>query len=94
MREIWELQLSLPRRAGARAERLCSHPRFRAAYDFVLLREESGEDLEGLGDWWTRYQECDTQERLDMASQIKEPRRSRTRRRRPKTRKDPSTNAE
>ena len=94
MREIWELQLSLPRRAGARAERLCSHPRFRAAYDFVLLREESGEDLEGLGDWWTRYQECDTQERLDMASQIKEPRRSRPRRRRPKTRKDPSTNAE
>lgn len=57
MKEIWELQgrlaVSQPRKAAAIAE----HPRFRAAYDFVLLREASGEDLHGSGQWWTEYQE-------------------------------------
>ena len=37
MREIWSLQLSLPRRGGERAKRLSEHPRFRAAYDFVFF---------------------------------------------------------
>lgn len=56
MREIWELQLRLPRHSGKRAQRLRAHPRFRAAYDFLLLREASGVDLDGLGQWWTDYQ--------------------------------------
>ncbi|MDE0842061.1 MAG: polynucleotide adenylyltransferase PcnB [Porticoccaceae bacterium] len=94
MREIWDLQLSLPRRGGVRAERLIGHPRFRAAYDFVLLREESGEDLEGLGDWWTRYQDSDAQQRLEMASAIKEPGSSRTRRRRPRKPKNSAKNVD
>ena len=68
MREIWDLQLLLPRRGGQRAKRLSEHPRFRAAYDFVLLREQAGENLEGLGDWWTRYQEVDEDEQQKMAS--------------------------
>ena len=70
MKEIWDLQARLPRRQGARAERLFEHPRFRAAYDFVLMREEAGEDLHGLGDWWTRYQECDPEEREQMAVKV------------------------
>jgi len=68
MREIWDLQLLLPRRGGQRAKRLSEHPRFRAAYDFVLLREQAGENLEGLGDWWTRYQEAGEEEQQQMAS--------------------------
>ncbi len=56
MKEIWELQLRLPKTRSRRCEELLSHPRFRAAYDFVLLREQSGEDLEGLGQWWTDFQ--------------------------------------
>ncbi len=68
MREIWDLQLLLPRRAGQRAKRLSEHPRFRAAYDFVLLREQAGEDLDGLGDWWTAYQEASEEKQLEMAS--------------------------
>ena len=56
MREIWELQLRLPKNGGNRAQKLFQHPRFRAAYDFLLLREQSGEIPSGLGDWWTEYQ--------------------------------------
>ncbi len=33
-----------------------AHPRFRAAYDLLLLRENSGEPLQGLSQWWTDYQ--------------------------------------
>ncbi|MGB1091380.1 MAG: polynucleotide adenylyltransferase PcnB [Oceanobacter sp.] len=57
MREIWELQLRLPKIQSRRTKELLGHPRFRAAYDFLLLREQSGENLNGLGKWWTDYQE-------------------------------------
>ena len=33
---------------------LIKHSRFRASYDFLLLREKSGEDLCGVGAWWTK----------------------------------------
>lgn len=56
MREIWELQLRLPRRYGRKAELLLENRRFRAAYDFLLLREQTGEETGGLGKWWTDYQ--------------------------------------
>jgi poly(A) polymerase len=70
MREIWSLQLMLTRRGGNRAQRLMEHPRFRAAYDFVLLREQTGEDLNGLGHWWTVYQEVDEEERQTMVQKL------------------------
>ena len=54
MREIWDLQHRLESRRSPL--RLVSHPRFRAAYDFLLLREQAGEDLGGAGEWWTRQQ--------------------------------------
>ncbi len=57
MREIWEFQLRLLKRKGQGTRGLVSHRRFRAAYDFVLLREQSGEDLDGLGKFWTELQE-------------------------------------
>jgi len=56
MKEIWELQLRLPKHRTKKPELLTGHPRFRAAYDFLLLREESGEKLNNLGLWWTDYQ--------------------------------------
>ncbi|MAT49687.1 MAG: poly(A) polymerase [Porticoccaceae bacterium] len=70
MREIWEMQGRLPNRSGRRAEHLHSLPRFRAAYDFVLLREQAGEILDNLGDWWTRYQDADPDEREAMVSKL------------------------
>lgn len=85
MREIWELQHRLPRRFGRRAEQLMEHPRFRAAYDFLLMREASGEALDQLGDWWTRYQEVSTDERETMVNELggQRPKRRRKRSRKP-----------
>jgi poly(A) polymerase len=66
MRDIWSLQYRLPTRSGKKPETLLLHKRFRAAYDFLLLREESGEDLDDLGAWWTRFQETAEDQRGDM----------------------------
>lgn len=57
MKEIWHLQTRLPRRRGKQPYKLAAHPRFRAAYDFLLLRAEVGECDQELADWWTQFQE-------------------------------------
>lgn len=69
-REIWDMQDRLLRRAGKRADTLLAHPRFRAAYDFLLLRESAGEQLDGLGDWWTEYQDASDSLRREMISNL------------------------
>ncbi len=56
MREIWDLQRRLERRLPKQLESTIGHARFRAAYDFLLLREQNGEQLDNAGDWWTDYQ--------------------------------------
>lgn len=53
IKEIWEIQVMLLR-IPEKSHITLKHKRFRAAYDFLLLREKSGEDLGGAGDWWTR----------------------------------------
>ena len=55
MREIWQLQPRFEDLNPRRAARLAAHPRFRAAYDFLLLRAESGEPVSDLAGWWTRW---------------------------------------
>ncbi len=81
MREIWELQLRLPRRAGSQAFRLLENKRFRAGYDFLLLREDVGEIEPGLGDWWTKFQDVDEDKRQAMAESVQQPKNKRRRRR-------------
>lgn len=66
IREIWDMQERLPRRSGKRADQLLENPRFRAGYDFLLLRESAGEQTDGLGDWWTDYQEAHDSDRRSM----------------------------
>jgi poly(A) polymerase len=73
MREIWDLQQRLPQRSGLRALRSLDHPRFRAAYDFLLMREDAGEDLQGLGQWWTIYQTADENKRIAMVKDLNKP---------------------
>ncbi|MBA4500788.1 polynucleotide adenylyltransferase PcnB [Marinobacterium marinum] len=84
VREIWELQLRLPRRQGKKADQLMEHPRFRAAYDLLLLRESSGEDLNGLGQWWTDYQVANPVNRREMMPSNQDDKPKRKRRRRPR----------
>ena len=55
-RDIWILQPRLEQRFGKKAFRSLAHPKFRAAYDFLLLRSETGEPLTELADWWTQFQ--------------------------------------
>ena len=65
MREIWGLQPRLEK-GGRGALRAIEHLRFRAGYDFLLLRVQAGELPESLGRWWTEFVEGDpaTRERL------------------------------
>jgi len=65
MREIWELQHRLENPRGKRAAELPEQRRFRAAYDFLLLREAAGEETGGVGEWWTRFQELDPGARVE-----------------------------
>lgn len=92
LREIWTLQWRLPKRDGTKAMALLEHPRFRAAYDFLLLREEAGEDLDGLGHWWTQFQAADVAGREEMVKSIEGPVKRKSRKRRPKKRTTSSQN--
>jgi poly(A) polymerase len=84
MREIWELQLRLEARTRRSVEAVYAHPRFRAAYDFLLLREEAGELLNGLGQWWTDFQYGEkNQQELMLAALSKSGTTKRRRRRKP-----------
>ncbi len=70
MREIWSMQGRLERRAGQQAFRLFENKRFRAAYDFLLLRAETGEADRSLADWWTRFQAVGENERHAMVTEM------------------------
>ncbi|WP_213297451.1 polynucleotide adenylyltransferase PcnB [Paraburkholderia sacchari] len=68
MREIWGLQLRLEKR-GRSAIKLLEHPRFRAGYDFLLLRCESGELDAEVGQWWTDFISGDPAARETLLAQ-------------------------
>ena len=63
IREMLALQPRFERREGRRALRLLDHPRFRAAYDFLLLRAAAGEADPELAAWWTELQGLSVEER-------------------------------
>jgi poly(A) polymerase len=60
--EIWILQPRFEQRIKKRVFRLLAHPRFRAAYDFLLLRSSESPALGELAEWWTAAQAMDHQE--------------------------------
>ena len=79
-REIWELQYRLERKNKRSIEAAFSHPRFRAAYDFLLLREQAGENLGVLGQWWTDFQTGDTNRKIQMITAVSRPSKRRRKR--------------
>jgi poly(A) polymerase len=89
MREIWMLQLRLERKGGRRSLRVLGHPRFRAAYDFLLLRGAAGEVSQELCDWWTEFQEMHPEKREQEMTKTRPRKR---RRRRPRRRADAGGN--
>ena len=72
IRDIWDLQVRLERRQPRTINSLMEHQRFRAAYDFLVLREESGEQLDGAGQWWTDIQETNDPDRQQMISTLRD----------------------
>lgn len=70
MREIWDMQFRLPKRYGKRAFLLLDHPRFRAGFDFLLIRELSGTELEGLGAWWEAFQHATESKQRELIKNI------------------------
>ena len=66
IKEIWALQSRFDQRSGARPYRLLEHPRFRAGYDFLLIRARGGDAEQALADWWTRFQDADADEQARM----------------------------
>jgi len=69
MREIWTLQPRFEARRGRRPLRLRVHPRYRAAYDFMLLRAEAGEVEAETAEWWHRFEAASEDERERMLAE-------------------------
>lgn len=68
--EIWALQARFTQRTKKRATRLLEHPRFRAAYDFLLLRAAESEELAELAAWWTEAQQLSAEQLAEQLGSI------------------------
>ncbi|MEA5098363.1 MAG: polynucleotide adenylyltransferase PcnB, partial [Burkholderiaceae bacterium] len=73
MRELWALQPRFERRAGKTPYKLIEHQRFRAGYDFLLLRCESGEIDADIGEWWTAFLNGSGEEREALLAKKNKP---------------------
>jgi len=85
IQEIWVMQPRFEARSGRKPFRLISHPRFRAAYDFMLLRCKSGELNMDLGEWWKTFLSVDNEEREKMLFNQTSPKKGKKKRSRKKT---------
>jgi poly(A) polymerase len=90
MKDIWILQDKLARREGKRAFKTFEHLKFRAGYDFLLLRAEieNTPELIELAKWWTDFQTVSNDARMQMIKGIKSSPGSK--RRAPRKRKKPT----
>ena len=86
MKEIWLMQQRFDQRTGQRPYRLLEQPRFRAGFDFLLLRCASNEVDNELGLWWDEFQDASEQRRQEML----QPEGAGTRKRRRKPRRKPA----
>jgi poly(A) polymerase len=66
MRELLMLQPRFNRRSGVKSLSLMQHPRFRAAFDFLLLRAQAGVADPELAKWWTDIQVLPQEERVAL----------------------------
>ncbi|MCY1308831.1 Poly(A) polymerase I [compost metagenome] len=71
MRDIWGMQPRFEKRVGRMPFRLLESPRFRAGYDFLQLRCQSGELPEELAAWWNDFQNAEPHEREDLIDAVR-----------------------
>ena len=72
IKDIWVLQLKLHSRIGKQPFKTLKHPRFRAAYDFLLIREKVSCDGNYLGNWWTDFQKDDNAIQKSLIAELHE----------------------
>ena len=72
IKDIWVLQLKLHSRIGKQPFKTLKHPRFRAAYDFLLVREKVSCDGNYLGNWWTDFQKDDNAIKKSLITELHE----------------------
>lgn len=73
MAELIAMQPRFERRDGRRSLRLLEHPRFRAAYDFLLLRAAAGDADPALAEWWTHIQTVSPEARIGLVEKAPAP---------------------
>ena len=79
MREIWMMQPRFEKRVGSAPFGLVDQPRFRAAFDFMRLRADSGEVDEVLADWWQEFSMASDDLRQDLVDQVRQEQQQRPR---------------
>jgi poly(A) polymerase len=84
MREIWTMQPRFEKRVGASPYSLLDQPRFRAGFDFLRLRAQTGEIDATLAEWWEKFSTAYDDERHAMIEaarqeQLQKPQQPRTR---------------
>ncbi len=79
VRDIWHMQHRFKYRHGRRASALLTHKKFRAAYDFMCIRNKVGELTDDSCEWWTHIQTLSTQDQEKMLK----PAKARPRKRKP-----------
>jgi poly(A) polymerase len=96
IKDIWALQPRFEKRSGKSPWRLVDQPRFRAGYDFLVLRAKSGEIAQEMADWWTEFQDADQERRETMLiadTVAKKPRRRKPRNNKAKSADNHNDNA-
>ena len=71
MREIWTMQPRFEKRTGSAPYSLLEQPRFRAGFDFLRLRGQTGEIDKVLPDWWEKFSTAYDDERHEMIEQAR-----------------------
>ena len=85
MREIWVMQYFFNQRKSRQVYRLLENRKFRAGYDFMLLRASVNQAEPEIADWWTRIQSVDENERRKMLNSLSGKTRKKRRRRKKKS---------
>ncbi|WP_169392644.1 MULTISPECIES: polynucleotide adenylyltransferase PcnB [Psychrobacter] len=101
IRDIWLLQPRLAAPKAKQIEGLSEHPRFRAGFDFLLLREECGdsehplsESTNGMGEWWQNFQLLSDKQKQKAIASFDDSRRSAQKRGRNRNRQKQNENIE
>jgi poly(A) polymerase len=90
MRDIWHLQQRFSARPSKYFWGVLEHPKFRAGFDFLLLRAMADTNLQPLAEWWQSFYDGDSEQREALLA-LAERDAPKKRRRRKKTRKAPTT---